>query len=217
MGNSRRYIRGQRGLFMAKVGAGMKLFVANRLGGMLLVMAAMQFASSGQAGGVQVAGLSTPGTTSYPDGGLATVSSVRLASENNLLTAMPDFDNGYAYFASNTTPGLFVKVAVGDGDEAPRRIGRLTLDPGEDNVKCGVIDAAHGYAYIATSTIPSSIVKVALGTGDERPTRVGTLMLDAADGAVTSAAIDVQNGYAYFGTGTSPGWLVPLLPVVDQG
>ncbi len=51
------------------------------------------------------------------------------------------------------------------------RVGALTLNSGENLVRCAVIDPAGGFAYFGTLTNPGTVVKVRLSDF----TRVGVL------------------------------------------
>jgi len=122
------------------------------------------------------------------------------SGEYELYNAVIDPAHGYAYFGTtDTSPGIVIKVALGNGDAPPRRVGAVTLNVGENQITSAVIDAGNGYAYFSTDTNPGIIVKVALGGGDAPPTRIGALTLND-DGFFDSAVIDVTNGFAYFGT-----------------
>lgn len=132
------------------------------------------------------------------------------AGEHFLYTAVIDSERGYAYYgasagASGTSPGAIVKVALEDGNEPPRRVGSLKLEPGEKFLGSAVIDSVAGYAYFHTSNYinSGSVVKVALGEGDELPRRVGSLSLLANEQRSQAAMIDPAAGYAYFGVGNS--------------
>src|SRR2546427_3139626 len=103
-------------------------------------------------------------------------------------------------------PGLLVlmlavalSLATSPEAKAFSRVGTLSLNTGEDNLRAAVVDTANGFAYFATFTSPSIIVKIRLSDF----TRVASLTLNAGDGNVTSAVIDSAAGFAYFGTGTS--------------
>jgi len=157
------------------------------------------------------AGNSTPGTTAYPNAGMAHVVGLTLAEpEPTLQSAVIDTVSGYAYFGTRTAPGRVVKVALGAGSNPPTRIGAVTLNTGENDLLCAVIDAASGYAYFGTWTIPGRVVKVALGEGSNPPTRVGAVTLDPGENNLYSAVIDAASGYAYFGAATSPGRVVKV-------
>lgn len=158
------------------------------------------------------AGNSTPGTTNYPNGGMARlVEPAQFAlAEASIESAVIDTTAGYAYFGTFTTPGQIVKVALGTGSNPPTRVGAVTLNPGENLVRTAVIDTANGHAYFGTFTSPGRVVKVALGTGSNLPTRVGSLTLATGENQLASAVIDAATGHAYFGTSTTPGRVVKV-------
>jgi len=122
--------------------------------------------------------------------------------ENTLYSAVIDTANGYAYFGTETAPGIVVKVRLSDFT----RVGALTLNLGENLLRSAVIDTANGYAYFGTITSPGIVVKVDLSTF----TRVGALTLNTGEDYLKSAVIDTANGFAYFGTMTSPGIVVKV-------
>ncbi len=157
------------------------------------------------------AGMTTPGTTEYLDGGLRRVGAADVfPAEVKLRCGVIDPSAGYAYFGTDTSSGCVVKVALGVADATPARVGALTLESGENNLRSAVIDPAAGYAYFGTYTRPGRVVKVALGVGDTTPTRVGTVILDSGEDNLNSAVIDPSAGYAYFGTRTSEGRVVKV-------
>ena len=169
--------------------------------------------------GDNTAGLSEPGTTEYPDGGMRRVDREVFINEVGLETAVIDPENEYAYFGTNTSPGQVIKVALGSGSNPPERVAALRLEDGENLLTSSVIDAENGYAYFGTNTSPAYVVKVALGEGDEPPRRVASAQLytplrkggpsiPMSDAYLRTAVIDPDNGYAYFGTDTSPGRVV---------
>ncbi len=157
-----------------------------------------------------IAGINTPGTTDYPNGGMTRLGALTVnAGEDDFDSGVIDAAAGYAYFGTDTAPGRVVKVAL-NGSGLPMRVGALTLNAGEDYLIAAVIDPAGGYAYFGTRTAPGIVVKVALN-GDGPPIRVGALKLDPGeDYLMRAAVIDPPAGYAYFGTYTPPGIVVKI-------
>jgi len=130
------------------------------------------------------------------------------ASDKNPISALIDAANGYAYFGCQgyPDPSRVVKVALGNGNNPPQRIGATVLAPDDVWLACPVIDTANGYAYFVTRprfdyTSPDRVVKMALGSGNNPPARIGVLTLDAGEYYISSAVIDSANGYAYYSTG----------------
>jgi hypothetical protein len=123
-------------------------------------------------------------------------------NENYLTSAVIDTANGYAYFGTNTAPGIVVKVRLSDFTRA----GALTLSEGENWLHSAVIDTVNGFAYFGTDTSPGRIVKIKLTDF----TRVGAL--SPGESYFRSAVIDTANGSAYFGTFTSP-WTGEIVKV----
>ena len=159
------------------------------------------------------AGNSTPGTTTYPNAALARIGAASFlnAGEGDLVSAVVDAAAGYAYFGTNTIPGTVIKVALGSGTDAPRRVGALTLNSGEDYLESAVIDTAAGYAYFGTYTSPGRVVQVALGKDTDAPTRVSAVTFSSGEDYPNLAVIDPDAGYAYFVTSyTFPGIVVKV-------
>ena len=123
---------------------------------------------------------------------------------------MIDSSAGYAYFGTYTSPGRVVKVALGAGANPPSRVGAVTLNAGEYDLRSGVIDPSAGYAYFGTYGWPGRVVKVALGDSVTSPSRVGAVTLNAGEDSLFSAVIDPTAGYAYFGTAGGPGRVVKV-------
>jgi len=160
-----------------------------------------------------IAGIDTIGTTDYPDAGMQRMDALELPFPEDLLSsAVIDLKNGYAYFGTDTRPGVVVKVALGEGNAPPTRVGALRLEPDDNRLLCAVIDPDSGYAWFGASTniARGRVVKVALGEGDALPTRVGAVTLAPGENDLRSAVVDPESGYAFFGTGTSPGQVVKV-------
>jgi uncharacterized repeat protein (TIGR01451 family) len=118
------------------------------------------------------------------------------AGEDKLYTAVIDPAGGFAYFGTDNSPGIVVKVRLADFT----RVGALTLNTGENKLWSAVIDPAGGFAYFGTYTSPGRVVKVRLPD----LTRMDALTLNAGEDWLPSAVIDPAAGYAYFGTDISP-------------
>lgn len=158
-----------------------------------------------------IAGINTVGSTSYPNGLIRRLDAVNFVlTEGNLTSAVVDTAAGFAYFGTDTVPGVVVKVMLGTGTGAPTRVGSVTLNAGENYLRAAVIDTANGYAYFGTWTSPGRVVKVALGAGSNPPVRIGALTLNSGENSLRCAVADPANGYAYFGTETSPARVVKV-------
>ena len=162
-----------------------------------------------------IAGNSDPGTTDYPDGGMRHLGAAALEGEDYFRSAVVDVHHGYAYFGTGTSPGRVVKVALGDGSAPPRRVGSVTLEPGENLLRCAVVNlnwVSGFYAYFGTYTSPGRVVKVALGDGDAPPTRVNALTLNSGENNLCCAVADTDSYavHGYFGTDTAPGSVVKV-------
>lgn len=158
------------------------------------------------------AGLSTPGTQLYPNGGMREIGTATgLPAEGAVESAVIDPANGYAYFGTGDSPGVVIKVALNSGINPPTQVGAVQLNTGENDLTSAVIDPANGYAYFGTFTTPVGfVVKVALGSGTNPPERVAALPLLSGEAGLISAVIDPTAGYAYFGTATIPGNVVKV-------
>lgn len=123
--------------------------------------------------------------------------------EHSLYCGILDATRGYAYFATTSRPPAYlVKVALGEGEALPRRVGAMELPSGYDHVVAAVLDSPRGYAYLGCSG-PGGlgyVAKVRLGEGDALPVVVGQpVCLGPATQLPLSAALDAEKGYAYFG------------------
>jgi hypothetical protein len=151
-----------------------------------------------------------PGTTSYPVI-IPGVSKVRLSDltevayspfNRNLLlhvglgyvyAAVIDEANDFAYFGTDTNPGVVVKVRLSDLSV----IGYLTFQPGEGGIRTAVIDTANGFAYFGINVNPGILVKVRLSDFTE----VASLTTSLEN--IQSSVIDSTRGFAYFSDGVS--------------
>jgi len=107
-----------------------------------------------------------------------------------------------------------VKVALGEGDNPPVRVGTLTLNSGEGGLWAAVADTATNLAWFGTYSNPAQVVKVNLGEGNNAPTRVGALTLTTnTEKQILSVAGDPDKGYAHFGTQQSTGISKPIVRV----
>src|SRR3989442_10389810 len=70
------------------------------------------------------------------------------AGENYLASAVIDSAAGFAYFGTQTDPGIVVKVRLSDF----ARVGSLTLNRGESGAFSAFIDSAAGFFYFCTPT-----------------------------------------------------------------
>src|SRR2546428_12102006 len=76
------------------------------------------------------------------------------AGENYLASAVIDSAAGFAYFGTQTDPGIVVKVRLSDFT----RGGCISLNTGELRINSAVIDSAAGFAYFGTETNFFSVV-----------------------------------------------------------
>ncbi len=162
-------------------------------------------------GGEATAGVTTVGTTDYPNGAMVRKETMTgNETRNRFKCGVIDADRGYAWFGTYTNPGIVVKVALGDGTELPRPVGYAALNYGEGFLVSAVIDKVNGFAYFGTQVTPSYVVKVSLGEGDDPPVRIGAATLNSSERSPFAAVIDVPNGYAYFGTDMTPAQVVKI-------
>jgi hypothetical protein len=169
------------------------------------------------AAGASTAGITTPGTTAYPNAGMRRLSKLILSTNlyASMYAAVIDRANGFGYFttAGAIDPGYVIKVDL--RGPVPVELGAVACRSGELNLDAGVIDTAAGFAYFGTTTSPGKIVKIGLGLGTNAPTYVDSLTLSNQENLPWGAVIDDNdpnptNHYAYFGCGTSPGRVVKL-------
>jgi hypothetical protein len=143
-----------------------------------------------------------------PNGGSVTnmtyVSSITLPAGLDFLSASAiDSSNGFAYFASSTTPGAVAKISLSDF----ALNGTLTFSSGAGAVASAVIDTTKQYAYFGTHDSPGKVVKVSLSSLSQ----VLTVTLPTGENDLTSAVLDGTGEFAYFGTNTSPGIIARLI------
>jgi len=124
------------------------------------------------------------------------------AGEERLYSAVIDPKGEYAYFGTDTDPGIIVKVRLSDFT----RVGALPLDTGEDYLDSAVIDPKGEFAYFVTFTVPGIVIKVRLSDF----TKVGDLTFEAGEDGGQSAVIDPKGEYAYFVTDTSPSKVIKV-------
>jgi hypothetical protein len=109
------------------------------------------------------------------------------AQEGDYGAAVIDSSNGYAYFATETSPSVVVRVNLRTFSYA----GSLTLN-GDDQIDLACIDTKNGFAYFAT-LFPSIIVRIRLSDFS----RLDSLSLGQS---IYAMAVDSQRGFAYLGT-----------------
>jgi KaiC/GvpD/RAD55 family RecA-like ATPase/predicted RNA-binding protein with TRAM domain len=122
--------------------------------------------------------------------------------ESFLASAAIDATRQFAYFGTDTKPGIIIQVGLSNFTRA----GAFTLRTGENGLRSAVIDASSGFAYFGTDTSPGIVVKVRLSDF----TLAGALTLRPGEDNLTSAVIDPSHGFAYFGTDTQPGIVVKI-------
>jgi len=157
-----------------------------------------------------VAGLNTAGSSVYPNAGMRRLDKSTMAGGTLFRCATGDTAAGYAYFGTDTSPGIVVKVALGTGATPPSQVAYLTLNTNEDKLSSVLIDTVNGYAYFGTYTAPGRVVKVALGTGPTAPARIGAAVLLSGEDNLTCATGNAASGYVLFGTYTTPGRVVKV-------
>ncbi|GAI52016.1 unnamed protein product, partial [marine sediment metagenome] len=75
-----------------------------------------------------------------------------------LVSAVIDPPNEFAYFGTSTSPGRVVQLGLADFT----RVGAITLATDENLLSSAVIDQPNGFAYFGTLTTPGRVVKVKL-------------------------------------------------------
>ncbi len=133
-------------------------------------------------------------------------------NETQLRVAVTDSAAKYAYFATNDSPAQIIKVELSPTNgTAPRRVGSISLMPGEEQISCGVVNG--NAAYFATATSPAKVIKLVITSGETLPQRVGTLTLEPGEDNIRCALVSKTRKHLYFGTSTKPGLIVK----VDEG
>jgi hypothetical protein len=116
--------------------------------------------------------------------------------EDKTFHSVIDARNGYAYFGTDF-PGHLVKVALGDSNTPPYRVGSVLIDK-DWNVGLGMFDAAQG---VACFQVGPRFIKFRPGKGDEPPVMVSQTEFPKDAGVVgfNSVVFDPATRYAYFG------------------
>lgn len=129
---------------------------------------------------------------------IGSVTISHLVDESDYFTSVViDQNNGYAYFGTHSNK--VVKMALGDGDSLPTKVGECTLSIFNSDI--AVIDEAGGYAYFgSTGSIPGEITKVRLGNGSDPPFEVpnGRLVLESTLGEYNLSTGFIDPPYTYF-------------------
>ncbi len=115
--------------------------------------------------------------------------------EDNTFNAVMDPQGGCAYFGTDF-PGHVVKIALGNSNEPPYRVGSVLLDASY-NVRVGVVDGATGHGYFC---VGNRLFKIRLGRADEPPTVVSQIELPNGTTSIASAVLDPATHYAWFGS-----------------
>ena len=123
--------------------------------------------------------------------------------ENFISSSVVDTANGFAYFGTNTSSGVIIKVRLSDN----ARIGAVTLFAGENFLTSAVIDTDLNFAYFGTNTEngANGAYVVKINTAPAGFARVGAVTLNDGEDFLTSAVIDTSLKFAYFGTNTQNG------------
>src|SRR5881628_3846865 len=117
--------------------------------------------------------------------------------EDNAITGLIDNLHGFAYFATDTLPGIIMKVRLSD----LTRVGSISVRSGLFTT--AIIDTVNGFAYFGT--VFGVVVKVDLSSF----TVAGTLALPNSFGLFGSA-IDTS-GFGYFSSGVfGPGTIYKI-------
>lgn len=148
------------------------------------------------------AGLTTPGSATYPTLPPSRVSSFDFNGGPNVVDAgVTDVANGYTYLSirynNAANPGRIYKIKLGFGDTPPQRVSELRLNS-TNSPRRGVLDPINRYAYFDDGI---KIIKIALNAGDAAPSFASEFSpaLNANE-VLGSAAIDPAGGYLYYGT-----------------
>lgn len=75
---------------------------------------------------------------------------------------MVDYANGYAHFATDTSPGIIAEVDINPTHRFQEVSPAIVFHLGENVPTSAVIDPVNGFAYFGTDTSPGRIAKVAL-------------------------------------------------------
>jgi hypothetical protein len=129
------------------------------------------------------------------------------SGENILVSSVIDTVNKLAYFGTDTSPGIVVKI------DLPTFTRLSAVTPGgasEDQFRSAVIDLTNSFAYFGTHNALARVVKIDLPTF----TRVGTVTTFGTApfpaSLLDSAVIDPTKGFAYFAQNGTSGVIVKI-------
>lgn len=127
---------------------------------------------------------------------------------DSIRTGVIDTTAHIAYFGTDTSPGIIVKVTlpVDSTVSSMTVVSTITLPTGIDHLSASAIDITNEYAYFASSTTPGAIVKIDLSNFS----LVGSVSLNPGEGAIGSAVYDATIGSLFVGTHDSPGQVVEI-------
>lgn len=123
----------------------------------------------------------------------------------SILDAIVDAQSGYAWFTSQNA--RFIKIALGDKDGLPRRIGELRVGAAYQYLQHTFGRDNAGYAYLGTmgggktgdpECCLGGVLKVALGKGDALPRAVSFMPLPDAWN-IEEGVVDPEKRIMYLG------------------
>jgi len=123
------------------------------------------------------------------------------AGENKFECAVIDTGNTNAYFGTDTSPGIVVKVNIAG---VPTRTSAVTLT--QNKLWCAAIDTANELGWFCTYTDPAWVVRVDLNTMTEET----ALQLQAGESLAGACVLDSNEQYLYVGCQTSPAIIVKV-------
>ncbi|MBI1292035.1 hypothetical protein GC173_12455 [bacterium] len=114
--------------------------------------------------------------------------------DSELRCAAFDTINGYAYFATATSPARLLKIDPGAGSSAPAKVASLDISGTISSAQEMLFDATNGYLYISSEG--GVIGKYQVTAGSAAPVFVGSVSTGRQ--YTRSGDIDATRGYAYF-------------------
>lgn len=145
-------------------------------------------------------GITTPGSTSYPAGGMQKISKTIFEGASNFISSAKDEAGGYIYMATDTSPASVIKVRASDFQQ----VGAVELLPGEDFGNSTRIDPANDMGYIGLDIAPAKVVRFRLSTME----RIDSITFSAGENNIVWGNIDTTRGYAYYSVNTVPAHIV---------
>ncbi len=142
------------------------------------------------------AGISAPGSTAYPDGGMTYAGFASPPGDHVPAISVYDPINDAFYFYNNYAHSITKVLGNGSAGSPTVSPVRISVPANVSEITGGVIDPAAGFAYFGSKGSPAEVVKVALN-GTANPAIVATTRLTAQENRIFDMGIDPAAGHLY--------------------